>query len=120
MAFDTFDPREKPRAVSGTGVMMEHRVLVSEFGDGQQQRAGDGIPIRREQWTLVWTAIPNAEADLIEDFFKTKGFAISFWYRPVTARPLKRYRFSAFERTHVTGHLDAIRATIKSSLELES
>lgn len=119
MPFDTFEPREKPRAVPGTGVSIKHRILLSEFGDGYEQRPGDGVPTRYEEWKLVWTAIPNEEADLIEAFFETKGFHVPFWYRPVSTRPLKRYWFTAFERTHVTGHLDAIRAALKTSLEPE-
>lgn len=120
MPFDTWTPREKPRAVPGTGVAKQERAIAVPLGDGQEQRVGDGLPHRRETWTLIWTAISNTDADLIEAFARLKGFVTPFWFSPTPTRALKRYTFTSFNRTNVAGHLDAIQIGIKTALDVEA
>jgi phage-related protein len=57
------------------------RVKASPFGDGYQQRAGDGININKRVWSVRFTGLPS-KLDLIEAFFETENGVTSFDWTP--------------------------------------
>jgi phage-related protein len=54
-------------------------VLVASFGDGYEQRVGDGINVKKDVFNLTFNNRPSSEANLIAAFFDTNaGKAFSF------------------------------------------
>jgi len=59
------------------------RVLSVQFGDGYSQRAGDGINLQPQTWSLTFAVRSNTVAAAIELFFETeKGFTSFDWTPP--------------------------------------
>lgn len=59
------------------------RVLSSQFGDGYQQRAGDGINIRAQVWNLTFASRTSTERDAILAFLRARNGIESFdWTAP--------------------------------------
>lgn len=58
------------------------RVLSSSFGDGYQQRVGDGINIRPQVWNLKFSVRTNAERDAILAFLRAENGITSFDWTP--------------------------------------
>lgn len=58
------------------------RVRVARFGDGYEQRTGDGINNSPKSWSLTFTR-PTAEADAILDFLVARNGSEAFdWTDP--------------------------------------
>ena len=61
----------------------EPRVLAAQFGDGYQQRVGDGINIRPRKWTLQFDARTDAEMTPILAFLRARNGVEAFdWTDP--------------------------------------
>jgi len=59
------------------------RVLKAKYGDGYEQRAGDGINTLEESWDLVWSNRTLAESNKILKFLEDQGGYSAFdWYPP--------------------------------------
>ncbi|MCE2910216.1 MAG: phage tail protein [Burkholderiaceae bacterium] len=59
------------------------RVLTAQFGDGYQQRVGDGINIAPEEWSLRFSTRTPAERDAILAFLEARNGVESFdWTSP--------------------------------------
>lgn len=66
-----------------SSVTVEPRVLRSQFGDGYQQRVGDGINARAEKWSLRFSARTATERDAILAFLVARNGIESFdWTSP--------------------------------------
>jgi phage-related protein len=65
----------------GATPSIEPKVLTSKFGDGYEQRVGDGINITPEEWSLNFT---NTAAIINEiyEFLKAKKSVDSFTWTP--------------------------------------
>lgn len=66
----------------GSQVDDEPRVLSAAFGDGYEQRVGDGINNDLPKWSLKFDTRTKAEAESIRDFLKTQGGVQSFDWTP--------------------------------------
>ena len=67
----------------GASVSLKPRVLTAQFGDGYQQRLGDGINIRAEDWQLTFSARTPAERDQILSFLEARNGVEAFdWTSP--------------------------------------
>lgn len=58
------------------------RVLKTQFGDGYQQRARDGINNLAREWSLRWEALTAAELATITDFLEARAGYQSFNWTP--------------------------------------
>lgn len=59
------------------------RVLSAKFGDGYEQRVGDGINTVQAVWSLSFPGKTRAEAGAIESFFIARAGAEAFdWTDP--------------------------------------
>jgi len=76
MATFTFSP------APGATEAKDPRVRAAIFGDGYQQRVGDGINNRPRSWALQFNG-PTARIDEIDDFLIARNGAESFdWVPP--------------------------------------
>jgi phage-related protein len=69
------------------------RVLAQKFGDGYEQRTGDGINTNPAIWSLQFNGRSQTEADGIDNFLAARAGLESFtWTAPngVTGRYLCR------------------------------
>ena len=63
----------------GMNRAVSQNVLISSFGDGYEQRVGDGINVKKDVFNLSFNNRPSSEANLIAAFFDTNaGKAFSF------------------------------------------
>ena len=63
-------------------VKVKPRVLTSKFGDGYEQRVGDGINIRPREWTLTFNTRTTAEMSPIVAFLEAQNGIYSFDWTP--------------------------------------
>ena len=63
----------------GLGRTAKQRVLVATFGDGYEQRVGDGVNVKEESFSIAFNNRPASEINLIAAFFDVKaGIAFDF------------------------------------------
>lgn len=74
MATFTYSPQSAQLTV-------KPRVRTARFGDGYEQRVGDGINNAPRSFALTFTR-PTAEADAILAFFEARGGAEAFDWTP--------------------------------------
>lgn len=71
--------------IADNGASLEEapRVLESKFGDGYQQRVGDGINIRPRKWSLTFNSRTDAELAPIVAFLRARNGIEAFdWTDP--------------------------------------
>lgn len=67
----------------GAQLTKKPRVRAARFGDGYEQRVGDGINIDQEKWSLTFSVRTNAERDVILQFLQARGGIEAFdWTSP--------------------------------------
>ena len=65
----------------GAQIDYEPRVRLATFGDGYEQRAGDGINNTLLRWSLTFTRA-TADIDAIGSFLATKAATTAFTWTP--------------------------------------
>ena len=71
----TFSPKY------GAALSKEPRVKMAQFGDGYQQRVGDGINTIAREWSLNFEGT-KSDIDAIDLFLTTEGGITSFNWTP--------------------------------------
>lgn len=66
----------------GAAAAYKPRVRVAQFGDGYQQRVGDGINTMQTTWPLTFAMRDDAERDLILAFLDARGGIEAFDWTP--------------------------------------
>lgn len=80
--FDGSDPCWIPRAPVQD--QSKQRMRIAQFGDGYQQRTGDGINALELRWTLTWDTKPGSDLVGMNAYLAArKGAAFPFQH-PVT------------------------------------
>lgn len=57
---------------AGTSLTMQPRFGATQFGDGYEERAPDGLNPLKQRWSLQFRAVENAVADAITAFFSAR------------------------------------------------
>jgi phage-related protein len=65
------------------------RVVGVKFGDGFEQRTGDGINTINSDYALAFTLRTRAEIDAIDDFLEARGGAEAFDWTDPRGRAIK-------------------------------
>lgn len=76
---DTFSPPIQP-SQNGTGKKIKPRVLMAEFGDGYEQRIGDGLNTIRREVALQFEALTTDQKNTIETNLIDWAGQESFYY----------------------------------------
>lgn len=63
------------------------RVLLSKFGDGYEQRLGDGINLITRKWSISFISKTIAQADAIDAFFVARNGIEAFNWTPPSGIP---------------------------------
>lgn len=91
------------------------RVITTQFGDGYQQRLGDGINTNPRTWSLRFTRL-TADIDAIDSFLSThKGTTAFDWVPPHGATG--KWICSEWTRTEPTDKVQEIAATFTEVFE---
>lgn len=78
------------------------RVLASQFGDGYQQVAKDGINNKVQNWPLVFTGTADRIRE-IAAFLDARGGAEAFTWTPPLATVPGLYRAAKYSPQHLGG-----------------
>lgn len=57
-------------------------VVTTEFGDGYNQRAVDGINVNRYMYNVSWTNIDTERMRVLRDFFRGTNCVTAFMWTP--------------------------------------
>lgn len=90
---------------------VQPKVRTAVFGDGYQQRVGDGINTIRRMWGLTFTGLV-ANVDSVESFLKTANGVDSFdWTPPDEASG--KFICKSWSRSKDTYGVDTLTATFE-------
>jgi len=95
----------------GTASQVRYAYKEAKFGDGYTVRAGDGINVRRESWSVTWEDRGDADLDTLVAFFDTLAGVTPFEWTAPRESTEKRWRCADFTRTptgHQVGTLTAV------------
>lgn len=93
----------------------EPRVLSANFGDGYEQRLGDGINTIKDIWNLTFRGTRTEIADILT-FLKTKRGVASFTWTPNGEAEVV-VKCQKWSRTIVSANLATITATFEQVFE---
>jgi len=99
----------------GARIDHEPRVVAAEFGDGYQQRVGDGINTDPQTWELAFNRL-LADIDAIEVFFALKAGVTAFSWTPEGGSEISVVcpRWQRIKSSHV---VESINATFRQVFE---
>jgi phage-related protein len=100
------------------GFSVDHapRILSAQFGDGYEQRAGDGINTDPETWALVFENEPDVDFTAIMAFFATKLGRTAFTWTPKGGSQGK-YLCKTWNGRYVNPNVNTITATFKQTFD---
>ena len=82
-----------------------------QFGDGYEQRQGNGINTLRQMWTVAFTKRDLSEINAIETFFQTQAGVQYFYWTPPRQSTQLKFICKEWQRTIEAGAVDTITAT---------
>lgn len=90
----------------------EPRVLAAQFGDGYQQRVGDGINIRARKWAVVFNDRTATERDAILAALRGENGITAFnWTDPLG------YTGKFVARKWSSSLVNAVASTVSTTFE---
>jgi phage-related protein len=99
----------------GASVAKEPRVLTAQYGDGYEQRVGDGINTVRQIWRLNFSAT-QADITAIDAFLTAKGGVDSFTWTPSGESEI-RVKCTDWNRARTAPRAGTISATFTQVFE---
>lgn len=76
-------PVNAPTISYGSSLKKDYRTLSADFGDGYNQRTGDGLNTLNEAWSLQWNTITLSEKNILINFFDSlEGYQNFNWTAP--------------------------------------
>ena len=116
MLLNTFNPATAPDVgLSGSN---KFRILKSNFGDGYNQRAGDGINTKEKKYNLSWNNLSVSEINDIINFLDGQAGYIAFNYTlPGDSAPQK-FICEDYSETWQNGNLKGCSATFELVYDL--
>ena len=89
------------------------RVLVSPFGDGYEQRVGDGINLITKVWSLQFNGRSLEESTQIRDFLLALEGTESFEWTDPDGETLKYRPLDGWQRAIRAGYKQSFTLTFK-------
>jgi phage-related protein len=96
-------------ATFGSQLSRSPRTLESAFGNGYEQRAGDGLNLVPQMWSVVWDDISWIDCQTIDTFLGgQKGYLAFLWTPPGgSALQFKCKSWDVQKKNAVTGSVKA-------------
>ena len=93
------------------------RVLNAAFGDGYTQRAADGLNSISKDWTVTWTARPDADISTVKTFLDAKfGFEAFFWTPPNDS--VRKFVCADYSETPVVDGFSTLNAQFEEVFDI--
>ena len=92
------------------------RVLKAQFGDGYEQRIGDGINTRPRTWSVQFNNRSKAEIAQIDAFLSASNGQIAFDWTPPTGAAGK-WICENWEESLSMHHFSSLSATFREVFE---
>jgi len=77
------------------------KVVVSNYGDGFQQRAAVGLNSRYDSWAIQLTALSLEDRNTLSAFYESHGMVVAFDWTPPNGTATKWVFASPLEETNV-------------------
>jgi phage-related protein len=101
----------------GTPVSYAPRVLKNAYGNGYEQRVGDGLNTVAEKWTVAWQGIAWSECLAINTFLKAQKGYLPFLWTPPGEAPLQ-VKCESWSREKTSGTTGNVQATFEQVFDL--
>ena len=83
---------------SGSTLELQPRVIVTQFGDGYEQRADDGLNPVKQVWSLVFDGVEVSIADEIQQFLQPGLARVVFDWTPPRGSTALKWKCTSFRR----------------------
>jgi phage-related protein len=93
------------------------RTLENTFGDGYEQRIGDGLNTIKEIWTVTFENVLWTEVLTINDFLKEQAGTLSFMWTPPGETALE-VKCKQWQRSKTSGTTGTLSATFEQVFDL--
>lgn len=93
------------------------RVRLARFGDGYEQRVGDGINTDQDKWNLTFTVRTDTETSAILAFLKARNGIEAFDWTPAGESTAIRVVCREWHRTFDKFNLNTVTATFDRVFE---
>ncbi len=102
----------------GSSMTLQPRVVATQFGDGYEQAADDGLNPVKQVWSVAINNAALDEADAIEAFIKPGMGRARFDWTPPRQTVALKWKCTAFSRTlnEQVGEVD-LRLTFEQVFE---
>ena len=101
----------------GAQVQIKPRVRAVAFGDGYEQRQGDGINSQPQVWTLQWQNRDNTETANIKQFLALRAGVEAFDWAPPNEETTIRVVCREWSVSSVRFNLNNVSATFTQVFE---
>ncbi|KGX68066.1 phage tail protein [Burkholderia pseudomallei] len=98
---------------TGDAGQIDFKVRVAPFGDGYQQRVGDGINTKRAKWPITVIGALE-EIQPIMDFLDRHAGVKSFLWTPPVGTP-RRYACASYTSRRGAGSIVTLNATFEET-----
>lgn len=115
MAIVTFTPPINPSTPAGASYTP--RVVTVQFGDGYEQRIGDGINTMPEKLSLRWDNIKAADAATIKAFFEARAGVEAFYYT-IPGLTARKYKCAAWTVDYQDSSIATVTAKLAEVFDL--
>ena len=101
----------------GASGAFKPRVRTTSFGDGYEQRVGDGINSNPAKWSVRFTQRTDAETNAITAFLEARGGTEAFSWTPPQATDPIRGVCREWERVSDRHNLNSVSAQFAQNFE---
>lgn len=101
----------------GAQVTIKPRVRSVSFGDGYEQRQGDGINTQPQVWNLQWQNRSNTDTSAIKSFLAARAGVEAFDWTPPNDLTAIRVVCSEWSVSTVRNNLNTVSAQFRQVFE---
>lgn len=98
---------------------IQTNLLVAQFGDGYTQRTPNGINYARQQWTISWENITNADLVTIETAIASARYGSdAFTWTPFNEVSSKKFMYQTHGVTFNSGNTCSVNMELTQVFDL--
>jgi len=98
----------EPTSSDGPRKSMKPRVLRANFGDGYSQRAGDGINLLEETWSVEWENLDSTEVVALETQLEDARGVDAITWTPHGESTAKKFTISQWDINPKVGNVGVV------------
>jgi phage-related protein len=102
----------------GTELSRTPRTLKNAFGNGYEQRAGDGLNAAPQSWQVMWENIAFTECATIESFLTGQKGYLAFLWTPPGAGGASQFKCESWSVSKTSGNTGTVKARFDQVFDL--